>query len=117
MLSCYYPKADKLDKADKRLDADTIRLHPINTEPPNIIPSLTNLSILLLAIPPPIRKIPIAAKPRELMTIAALKPVKSVLNMKIIPPIQASKIPSNAPNMINVFENNVSSNPPICFIG
>jgi len=79
--------------------------------PPTIKPSLTNLSMFLFMIPPPVRKSPTNTNPREFSTQPA---PKYIVNLATISPIQASKIPINTPIMIRFFEN---SGPSVSYIG
>ena len=73
--------------------------------PMTIMPSLTNLSMVSFTIPPPIRNTPVIKNPREFRVWAARRPVKSVLNVRIMVPIHTNKIPSKIAAMIRFFEN------------
>lgn len=68
--------------------------------PPTIIPSLTNLSMFLFMILPPVRKSPTNTNPREFITQPA---PKYIVNLATISPIQASKIPINIPTDDKIF--------------
>jgi len=87
-------------------------LSPSTITPPRIIPSLTNLSISWLVIPPHVRNVPRRANPRKFRVEAAL--VAGSLpppKVKTMVPIHASKIPSKLPATMRGCENSDSSTP------
>ena len=86
-------------------------LSPSMITPPRIIPSLANLSIFWLVIPPHIRNVPTRANPRKLSVAAALVASLPLPKVKTMVPIHASKIPNKLPATMRDCENSDSSTP------